>query len=257
MTTPPPPPPLPSNPRLLLGRVVAAGTITLGLMYISQNLSIEFDNQVHSPISLLSSATGLSRPQAPITSKVYLDVVSSPPSPGSESPVPLGRVVLGLYGLTAPLTTANFLHLSDPHSTTPQPALPPNLRGKGFAGSPFHRVIPGFMVQGGDVTRGDGTGGFSVYDYGKRFKDEKEGLKLKHEGGGVLSMANAGRDTNGSQFFITSGTAKHLDGKHVVFGVVDDEESWKTVKKIEELGSRSGMTKRRVWVSKCGILEEP
>merc|ERR1719512_17397 len=116
----------------------------------------------------------------------------------------------------------------------------------GIENSTFHRIIPSFMIQGGDFTRHDGTGGYSIY--GDRFQDENFQLKHKKY---VLSMANSGRDTNGSQFFITTVKTPWLDGAHVVFGRVMDKNSKKLVKALEKLGSPTGNPQKRVLIEKC------
>ena len=156
-----------------------------------------------------------------------------------------GRVEMELFADTCPRTAENFLQLCvGTRSKTGAPLA--------YKGSSFHRVIPDFMCQGGDFTTGDGRGGESIY--GGRFDDETfEGKAGKHFGPGTLSMANAGPNTNGSQFFLCTAATPHLDGKHVVFGQV--VTGYDVVRKIEAVGSRSGQTSAPVTISDCGKVE--
>jgi len=154
-----------------------------------------------------------------------------------------GRVVMELFADKVPKTAENFRCLC-----TGENGLGSSGKPLHYKGSAFHRIIPSFMCQGGDFTRGNGTGGESIY--GEKFPDEK--FVRKHTAPGVLSMANAGPNTNGSQFFICTVETPWLDGKHVVFGQV--VEGMDVVKAIEKVGSRSGSTSKEVKIADCGQL---
>jgi len=171
----------------------------------------------------------------PVGSKVFFDI--------SINGSPAGRIEFGLFDSVTPRTCDNFRALCTGEKGSGQSGKPLH-----FKGSSFHRIIPEFMLQGGDFTRGNGTGGESIY--GAKFKDEN--FKLKHEKPFLLSMANAGPDTNGSQFFITTVITNWLDGKHVVFGKVT--AGAELVKKIESFGSQSGKPAANVTIANCGQL---
>lgn len=191
--------------------------------------------------SLLLGCTGVraaSPASAEVTSKVFFDI--------TIDGEPAGKIVMGLFGKDVPKTAENFRALSTGEKGTGKSGKPLH-----YKGSIFHRVIPGFMLQGGDFTKGNGTGGESIY--GEKFADES--FAYLHNAPGLLSMANAGRDTNGSQFFITTVPTPHLNGKHVVFGRV--LEGMDVVKKVEALGSQPyGRTRGKIVIADCGEVKE-
>ncbi|KAJ7311752.1 cyclophilin-like domain-containing protein [Mycena albidolilacea] len=162
------------------------------------------------------------------TENVYFDIEIG----GKQA----GRIVFKLYDAEVPKTAANFRQLATGE------------HGFGYAGSGFHRIIPDFMLQGGDFTNHNGTGGKSIY--GQKFQDEN--FVKKHTGPGLLSMANSGKNTNGSQFFITTVATPHLDGKHVVFGEVI--QGIDIVRAVEAQGSDSGKPKTKVTITASGVV---
>jgi len=168
-----------------------------------------------------------------ITDKVFFIV--------QLGPSPIGRLVIGLYGEDVPKTVNNFKSLCTGNNTN----------GDTYKGSLFHRIIKGFLLQGGDFQNGDGTGGRSIF--GETFEDEN--FLLKHKGPGTVSMANSGPNTNRSQFFITTGPAEKLDGKHVVFGtIMEGIELLEVMENVPLLGE-SGKPLKKVTIADCGILQ--
>ena len=174
-------------------------------------------------------------PLATVTEKVYFDITID----GAAA----GRIVFGMFGDVVPKTVNNFATLADGSAGVGNSGKPLH-----FKDSHFHRIIPGFMAQGGDFTNGNGTGGESIY--GAKFADEN--FTLKHEKPFLLSMANAGPNTNGSQFFITFAATPWLDGRHTVFGEVLEGQD--VVKELEKIGSGSGKTTKKAVIADSGRL---
>lgn len=187
-----------------------------------------------SALTTRSRAVAMRSPSSSdITSNVFFDM--------AIDGEPVGRMTFGLFGGVVPKTTDNFRALCTGEKGTGVSGRPLHYRG-----SIFHRVIPQFMCQGGDFTDFIGTGGESIY--GRKFEDEN--FELTHDYPGLLSMANSGPNSNGSQFFITTVPTPHLDGKHVVFGEVTD--GFDVLGMIEAVGSRSGATAAKVEIVDCG-----
>merc|ERR1711971_402404 len=189
-------------------------------------------------LTLLTAIIGaaVAEPLAEITEKVYFDI--------TIDDEPAGQIVFGLFGNVVPKTVKNFATLCDGSAGVGNAG-----KALHFQGSSFHRIIPGFMAQGGDFTNGNGTGGESIY--GNKFADEN--FTLKHTKPYLLSMANAGPNTNGSQFFITFKETPWLDGRHTVFGEV--LEGVDIINQLEKIGSGSGATSKTATIAASGRVD--
>merc|ERR1712048_425945 len=206
----------------------------MGIHFVESKNKIEKMKLLGLIVALFTVASADDTKKGPlVTDKVFFDMTI-----GGEA---VGTIEIGLFGKTVPKTTENFAKLAS------------GSEGFGYAGSKFHRVIKDFMIQGGDFTRGDGTGGKSIY--GERFPDEN--FKLKHNGAGWVSMANAGKDTNGSQFFICTVKTSWLDNRHVVFGKV--LEGMKVVRAVEALDDGSSKPTKEAKIADSGeiVVETP
>ena len=185
--------------------------------------------------AILLAAVVAEQTMAPVTHEVFFDIDID----GKDA----GRITIGLFGTVVPETVHNFVDIAAGYVDGPDGKL-------SYDGVPFHRIIPHFMAQGGDMTNGDGTGGLSIF--GRKFPDEN--FDLRHDRDHVVSMANSGADTNGSQFFITFQKTPWLDGKHVVFGEVID--GFSTLHAMEDLGTSKGTPKKSVVIRKAGVIDK-
>lgn len=226
----PTPPPSPSSSYVRYGALF--GIALIGSLFIPDDV-LSMTNTTTKKKDR-DPVTELQDPQGVVTTKVYFDV--------SIDKAETRRIILGLYGNDCPKTVKNFTELCVGTKSKDGKSLH-------YKGSKFHRVITGFMLQGGDFDRGDGTGGQSIY--GRKFEDEN--FKFKHKGLGVLSMANAGPNTNSSQFFITFTKTSWLDNRHVVFGTVLNGID--ILDDIEDCGSKSGKTSKEIVIVECGIID--
>ncbi len=218
------------------------------------SLKIRRKNRLVAAAGLFVAIVGLaaiSTPTATAADKTPYPVVAMNPKVFFEISIgdqTAGKVEFELFADVCPKTAENFRALC-----TGEKGMGKSGKPLHFKGSVFHRIIPEFMCQGGDFTKGNGTGGESIYC--EKFNDETfEGKAGKHVGEGLLSMANAGKNTNGSQFFITLKATPHLNGKHVVFGQVTS--GMDIVKKMEAVGSGSGSTSKKVVIKDCGEIKK-